>query len=210
MSNTAARDRRFCRRCDYDLSASDGPLCPECGRAYSPGDPKTFFAHPRRSWKSRWRRYRWLTIPVLLLVAAWPKGWVLLRVTWFDPVTGGTVSSDSLMIAHPWWTSGFYAPIGRTNQSQDAAFAAPPASSQNVRLTIDLWRNRSIIPWHQEPRIRSQLAVLPPDSVLSPGEWTAKIRRYTRVVGDASGQACAPINGIYITAPSPDWNTTSN
>lgn len=201
---------RYCRKCDYDLSASEGPVCPECGRAFSPGDAKTWRSYPRRSWRSRWRRWRWVVIPVLVLIVLWPKGWVRTMVTWVDPVTSETVSSDSLLIAHPWWAGrGWYPPIGRTTQSAGVASAAPAANAQNVRLVIDLWRCDSANPWRYQKVGRGQIAVAPParGTVLTADEWTGMIRRYTRTVADKSGMDSAPMWGMNLTADEPDWTT---
>ena len=36
--------RRRCRGCDYALDGLPAGVCPECGRAFDPGDPSTFLA----------------------------------------------------------------------------------------------------------------------------------------------------------------------
>ncbi len=43
----------FCRGCGYALIGLPGNRCPECGRDFDPGNPKTFLAHPRQSVRRR-------------------------------------------------------------------------------------------------------------------------------------------------------------
>jgi len=45
--STTIRDRMFCRKCRYRLSSWQ-TCCPECGRAFDPGDPQTYLRSPRR------------------------------------------------------------------------------------------------------------------------------------------------------------------
>src|SRR5437868_3523062 len=114
--------RRYCRKCDYNLSSSEGPLCPECGRAVSPDNPRSYRRAPARTWQARTKRWSWVLAPVVVLAALWPRGWVYTEATWTDPNGGGKVAAQSLLIAHPWWAKGWYAPIGRTTQTGDGLF----------------------------------------------------------------------------------------
>ena len=38
----------YCRGCFYDLRGQETPRCPECGRAFDPGDPHSFLEYPGR------------------------------------------------------------------------------------------------------------------------------------------------------------------
>jgi hypothetical protein len=39
----------YCRQCRYPLRGLDSRRCPECGQAFDPADPKTYFISPRAS-----------------------------------------------------------------------------------------------------------------------------------------------------------------
>ncbi len=61
----------YCRGCLYDLRGQRTPRCPECGRAFDPGDPDSFFEHPGRWHRIRieYKKYR---IPcAVLLTTVW-------------------------------------------------------------------------------------------------------------------------------------------
>lgn len=59
-----ASDHRYCRGCRYILDGLASPRCPECGRRFDPGDPKTFLTTPRRVAVTP------ATLRILLLAAA--------------------------------------------------------------------------------------------------------------------------------------------
>ena len=40
---------RYCKSCRYDLRGSMEPVCPECGRAFDPDDPDSFFTRPNQN-----------------------------------------------------------------------------------------------------------------------------------------------------------------
>ena len=46
---TIATLRMFCRQCGYILDGLPSNRCPECGRDFDPGDPRSFLARPRRT-----------------------------------------------------------------------------------------------------------------------------------------------------------------
>lgn len=61
----------YCRACYYDLRGQETPRCPECGRAFDPGNPSSFLDRPGRFYRL-WvglKRYR---IPAItILTSAW-------------------------------------------------------------------------------------------------------------------------------------------
>jgi len=56
-----ASTTRYCRKCGFDLRAHEGGVCPECGRAFSLVDPKSFRRRPLR-------RHRWVKRVALLFL----------------------------------------------------------------------------------------------------------------------------------------------
>ncbi len=64
-----------CLGCGYLLRGLEQPVCPECGRKFDHGDPKSFAASPK---VRVWRRWRWRLVGlfafVLLLIVAAPRG----------------------------------------------------------------------------------------------------------------------------------------
>ena len=43
-----------CLSCGYRLRGLPEPICPECGRAFDPGDVRSYDSHPRRRRRRRW------------------------------------------------------------------------------------------------------------------------------------------------------------
>jgi len=199
MSATLPSPRRYCRRCDYDLSAIEGPVCPECGREFSHANPKTYLLYPRQTWRARWRRWRWVIAAAFVLFAAWPRGWVFTETTWVDPSTKGSITSQSLVIAHPWWMKGWYPPIGRTSQQGGQTFT-PQTST--VLLSIRLHRCDSVLLWRSENVGRGQLNIagVPAEANVTPQEWTVMVREFIRLTGDATAARSAKDGGMSMVA----------
>jgi len=61
--------RLFCKGCGYALVGLESRNCPECGRAFDPGNWRTFATRPPRSALWRWGR-RVLALALLLILAA--------------------------------------------------------------------------------------------------------------------------------------------
>lgn len=69
-----------CPKCDYDLTGTTEPRCPECGGAFDP--------EKLRGQSSRWRgRPRWwVTLAVVIVAVYLPNTWIF----WIDyPWSGG-------------------------------------------------------------------------------------------------------------------------
>lgn len=66
--------RCFCRGCGYDLVGLESGACPECGRAFDPGNPDTFHRHPAQFTTPM----RWL-IGGLAVTASVTVSWRLIR-----------------------------------------------------------------------------------------------------------------------------------
>jgi hypothetical protein len=144
-------------------------------------------------------------VTALLLVALWPKGWLLTEVTWTDPATKGAVSSRSLLIAHPWWMKGWYPPIGSTSQTGGSAFAPPGDGSLTLTFkgtrcdSIWLWRKKVVGSGSQG------ISRLTFDTPPTPAEWTAVVRANTRTAADNCGGDSAPMGGLMIRYHPLDW-----
>jgi len=73
----------YCRACYYDLRGQDTPRCPECGRAFDPGDPGSFLDHPGRLHRIR-IAYKKPRIPcAILLTSVWAI-WMLFGTPLLD------------------------------------------------------------------------------------------------------------------------------
>ena len=87
----------YCRKCGYALRGLSEARCPECGRGFDPGNPRTTRRRPpRRGMRWVWRAGFALLTLVLLLAGAW--GWLywdwrleqqaLAEFEWEDVTTG--------------------------------------------------------------------------------------------------------------------------
>lgn len=80
----------FCRQCSYPLNGLDRQRCPECGRAFSEADKRTYCKTTRRQ---RWLlRLRLLGIGFVVVVLLHFATGVEMRreMPWVDAVTGST------------------------------------------------------------------------------------------------------------------------
>ena len=118
-----------CLSCGYLLRGLPESVCPECARAFDPGDPTTFDADPRRR---RRRRRRWLirsasTLAILILAAAlFPRGILKADVTFTCSLCKQTVCVTRWQLNPPSWISFAYPGI---NSRKDSA-GGPAAPNQ--------------------------------------------------------------------------------
>lgn len=67
VDSTEASVTIYCRKCGYALVGLSENRCPECGRGFDPGDPRTFLKSAR-GWRVRWWGKR-IALGIGLLVA---------------------------------------------------------------------------------------------------------------------------------------------
>ena len=195
---------RFCRRCDYDLSATAASPCPECGHSFSPADPRSTSTYPRHSLRGRIRQFRWPITILLALIAVWPRGWMLIEARWMDPVNASTVQATALSIGRPWWLGGHYPPIvwGSTSGAAPSTSLVGP----NVAISISTRRAFTVLLRSDDYAV-SRLSVLgldegPPSAAAA---WPADIARSVRDVARATALGQSDSNSITINAPTPPW-----
>ncbi|MCC7292507.1 MAG: hypothetical protein IT449_10655 [Phycisphaerales bacterium] len=81
-----ASDNGFCIFCGYPLRGLPSGICPECGRAFDPENPKTFDSSARQSHRRRWRRAGIaLLILALIVFALCPRRMHTMFVTFGCP-----------------------------------------------------------------------------------------------------------------------------
>ncbi len=79
-------DNGFCLFCGYALRGLPSGICPECGRAFDPANPKTFDSSSRQSQRRRWRRVGIVLLFVGLAVyAVCPRSMRTMFVTFGCP-----------------------------------------------------------------------------------------------------------------------------
>jgi len=76
MALLPATSERFCRRCGYNLHGLPENRCPECGKAFDPNNPKTYFQHAA-SLSRRWWAKRIIVVLVTLLILSSTAGLTL-------------------------------------------------------------------------------------------------------------------------------------
>lgn len=68
--------RAFCRGCGYALIGLESRQCPECGRGFDPGNPRTFARRPPRGWMGRWGRRVAGMLVLVVLAGGLGVGWL--------------------------------------------------------------------------------------------------------------------------------------
>lgn len=181
---------RFCKGCDYDLSAAPEARCPECGRVFDPAHARSYCTFSRRSWRGRWRRWRPVILPIVVLAMLWPRGWSLLRLTWNDPTGKGSVQTRALVIGRPWWLGGWYPPITWT--TTDGAGWQPPGEDTYVSMGALLWNSHGPWLWKGEVSWDGRIGInRPAVGSLSDREWKEQIRQCVRGVARESAALSA-------------------
>jgi hypothetical protein len=71
----------YCRTCLYDLRGQDTPRCPECGRAFDPGDPGSFLDRPDWAHRARLVLEKARIPCAIVLTGVWVI-WMLLGLPW--------------------------------------------------------------------------------------------------------------------------------
>ena len=61
---------RYCKKCGYALCGLQSPRCPECGREFDLGDPRSTRSRPPRSWMWYVRRAGFVLLAIILVLAA--------------------------------------------------------------------------------------------------------------------------------------------
>jgi len=79
-SDVVATQRAFCPGCGYALRGLESRQCPECGRGFDPGDPRSFAKRPPRPWVWKWGRRVPAVLLLLILLAGAGLEW--LRRGW--------------------------------------------------------------------------------------------------------------------------------
>jgi hypothetical protein len=196
---------RYCKGCDYDLSAAAESRCPECGRAFAPDDKRTYRAFSRRSWRGRWRRWRWVVLALVLIGTVWPRGWVLTRMAWIDRSGAGRVETSALAIGHPWWLKGWFTPITWSNVT--GGEWATIDSNTGVSIVDDLRMSDGAALWTSRYIGTGQLGVIgpAPGRRLNGAEWEKLITDYVRRTAIESATSSAVDQRMSISAPVPPW-----
>jgi len=68
--------RVFCKGCGYALVGLSSNQCPECGRGFDPGNPRSFARRPPRGWMARWGRRVAGMLVLLVLAGGLGVGWL--------------------------------------------------------------------------------------------------------------------------------------
>jgi len=157
-SSASSAPARFCKQCSYNLrghfptpasvlstqSSSLPPRCPECGRAFDPGDPRTYRKRPPRRWVKHAKRAT-LALLALFLILAGTWGWFYwgwhderqaLLALKVDPNKPGLVGYTPLVspaLRSRLGSAGFV--LDRVRSLPFPAFTAPADLAPVARLT---------------------------------------------------------------------------
>jgi predicted RNA-binding Zn-ribbon protein involved in translation (DUF1610 family) len=108
-----------CLGCGYRLRGLAAPMCPECGRAFDPGDLTTFDHDPRVRRRRRWatRIAVWGTVIVLVAVFA-PRGIMKSSMVFTCANCGQKITSTRWEARPPSWFPGQYLGLSWTTRTE--------------------------------------------------------------------------------------------
>jgi hypothetical protein len=151
------------------------------------------------------RRWGWLVALILLVGGLWPREWVKTRMTWVDPVNGGTVESTAVVVGYPWWLNGWFRPF-TWSTAMGGNYSAPP-DDEGVQMVNTLSHSDGALLWKSVLVGSGRLTVngVPLGRTIKPADWEAELRAYVRECAAQSCTSTARDGHMSITAPAPPW-----
>jgi len=175
----------YCRACAYDLSGAPDPRCPECGRAFDPGNPRTYLR------SLAWRRHRrWVcaAIALLVLYLVAPRGYVKGVAVLFPSAGSPSERITQWRLAPPRWLWAVPYPLWTLNKP-----ATPGASVSGTAPSCDTRIER--VRWFRPPEVVASVSMI--DNGLNARTVHATLSTLVR-------RQCEGYTGVWV---SPDDST---